>query len=605
MASSVEILLKAKDEASKTIDKVADSINKTGESSKKSALGAGMLAAGFGLLSSAVAPYIDALKKVFETLQQYANMAAEAEMVNSRLEATLISTGRAAQISSEQLNEMATVGMRSSMFDDEAILEATNALLKFSSVTSQNIPPLTNTIIDMASAMGTDATGAADMLGRALESGVIPRTWGFSKALKAQIQEAITAGDESKALSLIMDELTRRYGGQGLAALSTYTGATAALKNEMNNMAEAAGYNLIPALTAVKFTLADVAVLAQEAVSGEQNLLLSTSTQDLTTSISSLQTQLQSATTYSDKYRLSQALMAAQQELSRRSAENYSISVGGLSSGINGLKLTVGEAVPVINELTEAQIAASEAAANTTMLNAIMSVQGAYDNLTDAADNYFAKQKEVDDLMKTGKETWQKIDGKWQMSAVPQETLDNLKDAEKSYEAARIANEKWIKQFLFSLVQSKLAEGGLDPAELDTLLAVGTGLGVIDPEVAATMKKVMEAINSADATGLDKALADMQELFSYDGKTLQITVEKNETTTQNAPTQQGFASGGMFIVPPGFPNDSYKIGLSSGEKVEVSTPGQQTAGGTVFNISNATFLLERGAEGDILARLTE
>jgi hypothetical protein len=40
----------------------------------------------------------------------------------------------------------------------------------------------------------------------------------------------------------------------------------------------------------------------------------------------------------------------------------------------------------------------------------------------------------------------------------------------------------------------------------------------------------------------------------------------------------GFARGGSFTVPPGFPNDSFPMRVSSGERVSV-TPAGQSAGG--------------------------
>lgn len=49
---------------------------------------------------------------------------------------------------------------------------------------------------------------------------------------------------------------------------------------------------------------------------------------------------------------------------------------------------------------------------------------------------------------------------------------------------------------------------------------------------------------------------------------------------------QNFAVGARdFIVPPGYPNDSYRVGLSSGEKVTVIPAGQGNGGGNVFNIN--------------------
>ena len=52
----------------------------------------------------------------------------------------------------------------------------------------------------------------------------------------------------------------------------------------------------------------------------------------------------------------------------------------------------------------------------------------------------------------------------------------------------------------------------------------------------------------------------------------------------------GFHSGGDFIVPPGFPNDSFPLRVESGERVIVQTPEQQRAGGlggVTININGA------------------
>ena len=40
--------------------------------------------------------------------------------------------------------------------------------------------------------------------------------------------------------------------------------------------------------------------------------------------------------------------------------------------------------------------------------------------------------------------------------------------------------------------------------------------------------------------------------------------------TGGTPTKGGYATGGDFIVPSGYPNDSYGIGVSSGERVTIS-----------------------------------
>lgn len=56
------------------------------------------------------------------------------------------------------------------------------------------------------------------------------------------------------------------------------------------------------------------------------------------------------------------------------------------------------------------------------------------------------------------------------------------------------------------------------------------------------------------------------------------------TQTTTGTPFAGFAAGVTdFVVPPGFPNDSYVVGLSSGERVNVAPAGG--GGGNVFNIN--------------------
>ena len=47
----------------------------------------------------------------------------------------------------------------------------------------------------------------------------------------------------------------------------------------------------------------------------------------------------------------------------------------------------------------------------------------------------------------------------------------------------------------------------------------------------------------------------------------------------------GFARGGSFIVPQGFPNDSFPMRVSSGERVTVTPRGASGGGQFVFNVS--------------------
>ena len=51
---------------------------------------------------------------------------------------------------------------------------------------------------------------------------------------------------------------------------------------------------------------------------------------------------------------------------------------------------------------------------------------------------------------------------------------------------------------------------------------------------------------------------------------------------QDKKDDAGGASGLSMIVPPGYPNDSFKIGATSGEKVDILTPRQQSSGSGMY-----------------------
>jgi hypothetical protein len=177
------------------------------------------------------------------------NLAAESETGMARLNATLIATGRGAQISAKQIDLIATALMKTSTFDDEAIVNAYNALSKFESIPTKGMEAVVKTAMDMSAALGGELADNAESIGRALETGVIPRTWGFNAALKAQFKAQVDAGNSAGALKTMMDELNKRYGGQAAAQMETYAGKVSRVKIAWSEMLEAVGKHIIPVLS--------------------------------------------------------------------------------------------------------------------------------------------------------------------------------------------------------------------------------------------------------------------------------------------------------------------------------------------------------------------
>lgn len=99
---------------------------------------------------------------------------------------------------------------------------------------------------------------------------------------------------------------------------------------------------------------------------------------------------------------------------------------------------------------------------------------------------------------------------------------------------------------------------------------------------------------TVDATSIDEAIAKTYELelameqaardyaasFSI---TVQSAVQKGLVGPEELGVP-GFATGGSFVVPPGYPDDSYLMRVSSGERVDVTPPGQSAASSIVINV---------------------
>jgi hypothetical protein len=210
---------------------------------------------------------------VVEVIHESVAAATEAEAVNVRLAAALHATGRDAEISSSQLEGMATALEHASAFDDEAIKSAYQALSQFENIPTDKINSITRAAMDMTAAMGGDLASNAEMIGRILETGVIPRTYGFSIALRQQIQAEVAAGQSGKALADVLGAIQARYGGQAVAQMNTAAGATERLKNSWSDYLESLASPMLPTATQGQLGMAQAVDQATESLVNERQAM--------------------------------------------------------------------------------------------------------------------------------------------------------------------------------------------------------------------------------------------------------------------------------------------------------------------------------------------
>ncbi|MCC6490669.1 MAG: phage tail tape measure protein [Candidatus Hydrogenedentes bacterium] len=180
--------------------------------------------------------------------------AADAEKGQAQLAAVLKSTGGAAGLTQQALNDMAAALQKTTTFEDDAITGAQSLLLTFTSVGRDVFPQAIETILDMSTALGQDLNSSTVQLGKALNDPIQGITAlsrvgvSFTEQQKAQIEAMVEAGNVMGAQKLILAELNKEFGGSAAAAAGTFSGQMEQLKNQLGDVMEQIGTALMPVL---------------------------------------------------------------------------------------------------------------------------------------------------------------------------------------------------------------------------------------------------------------------------------------------------------------------------------------------------------------------
>ena len=187
-----------------------------------------------------------------------------ADSLNAQFAAGIKSTGNAANLSVQGMNDLAESIINYSGQTDESIGKTEQLLQTFTNI--RNVGPnkifdmATIAAADMAAKMGGDASSEAIKLGRALQDpvkGVTALTRVgvvFTKAQKDQIAALMKSGDVVGAQKIILGELTTEFGGAAKAAGQTLPGMIERGTRAFDEMSKAIVGGVIPlALPAIQW----------------------------------------------------------------------------------------------------------------------------------------------------------------------------------------------------------------------------------------------------------------------------------------------------------------------------------------------------------------
>jgi hypothetical protein len=179
-----------------------------------------------------------------------------------------------------------------------------------------------------------------------------------------------------------------------------------------------------------------------------------------------------------------------------------------------------------------------------------------------------------------------------------------MKLAREDLTAAEIESLLTQQQELERLAELNQAveEGIVGRLEWIAITADGV---VTEDELNAALGRTSDELDDVEtgAREVGSSLVELKEKAEALAKTYSmkfvITTEGNIPRVENYGGGTEYQHGGDFIVPPGFPNDTYPISVSSGERVVVMTQAQQRQAATV---SAGAQVIKIFLDGEELAR---
>lgn len=246
--ADLSLIIKAQNAASGVLKQIEGDVGGLGKM-MSTGLKVGALAAAGGVGAAAFA------------LKSFVGDAMETQKIMAQTNAVLASTHGAAGMSAQAVGDLANSLSKVIPIDDEVIQSAENMLLTFTNIGKDVFPQATETVLDMATALGEDTQSAAVQLGKALNDPIAGVTAlrkvgvALTDQQREQIKVLVESGDVMGAQKIILKELQTEFGNSGRAAGETFAGKMKILNTQVGNIKESIGLALLPVLT----KLADLA----------------------------------------------------------------------------------------------------------------------------------------------------------------------------------------------------------------------------------------------------------------------------------------------------------------------------------------------------------
>ncbi len=196
--------------------------------------GKSLLAAGGAIFG--IRALVNLLKSSVAEFQQQ-------EEAEAKLATAIRATGKESLISVQSIGRLANELQRTTTFADEATISAAAMLQQLANLDDQGLKEIIPRVQNFAAAMGIDLVSAATLVGKTLGTS--------TNALSRYIGEVDLSGSKSEKTGKLIKALDDKFRGMAEALGQTTSGKIIIFKNQMNELKEALGKEIVPLLTRV------------------------------------------------------------------------------------------------------------------------------------------------------------------------------------------------------------------------------------------------------------------------------------------------------------------------------------------------------------------
>lgn len=174
----------------------------------------------------------------------------DAEKTARKMDAAIEATGNSARVSAEEQRKLGDELGKVAAVDNDVVIAAGNRLRMYKNIKDEQFGETLAASLDIAAAKEKDLSVVTELLGKALnnplKAGKMLRSLGIELTAQQeqQIKAFVAAGDAAKAQGVILDEVSKRYGGAAEANVTS----TQKMKVAAADAAESVGGVLAPAL---------------------------------------------------------------------------------------------------------------------------------------------------------------------------------------------------------------------------------------------------------------------------------------------------------------------------------------------------------------------